>query len=99
MIDPKAFNYLDKEEKELMESVERGEWKVVPMTAKERKDFQKSAAFTLKMLKKNKPISLRLPSRDVEEIKRKANQKGLPYQTLIASILHQYVTGKIIVTL
>lgn len=42
--------------------------------------------------KKNKSISLRISSHDLEQLKEKANDEGIPYQTLINSVLHKYVT-------
>ena len=45
--------------------------------------------------KKNKAISLRMSSYDLDRIKRKAAQQGMPYQTLINVILHKYVTNQV----
>ena len=46
-------------------------------------------------LRKNKRINIRLPSHDLVEIKRLAAREGVPYQTLISSILHKYATGEL----
>ena len=46
----------------------------------------------LSEVKKNKSISLRISSHDLEKLKEKAIDEGIPYQTLINSILHKYVT-------
>ncbi len=45
---------------------------------------------------KKKVISLRLPEDNLLALKQKAMEEGLPYQTLIGSVLHKYVTGKLI---
>ena len=45
--------------------------------------------------KKSKAISLRMTSFDLERIKEKAEEEGLPYQTLITSILHKYITNQL----
>jgi len=44
-------------------------------------------------LQKDKRIKIRMSGRDLLSLKRKANRFGMPYQTLISSILHQYVSG------
>lgn len=46
--------------------------------------------------KKNKAISLRIASYDLEKIKEKAGKEGIPYQTLINSILHKYITNQLL---
>lgn len=80
---------LDKEERDILASVERGDWK--PLRKKEfevmKKRLEASARYTLT---KNKSISIRLTSVDLDRIKAKAVQEGLPYQTLIGSIIHKY---------
>lgn len=84
---------LDPEEQELLESVERGEWKSV-------KDSKKEAAFAKEaaanFLRKDARVTLRLSSGDLDRLKQKAAYKGLPYQTFIASVLHEYALGHFI---
>ncbi|HLB41890.1 MAG TPA: CopG family antitoxin [Gammaproteobacteria bacterium] len=81
---------LDKEEQELLKSVERGEWKTVK-NAKEEAAFAKEAAAN--SLRKDERVTLRLSSIDLDRLKQKAAYKGLPYQTFIASVLHEYAAG------
>lgn len=88
------LKYFDDEERELIESIERGEWKTVPNFEKEKKNWQDIAAYSIAQRKK-KALSLRLGEGDLEIIKRKAARKGLPYQTLIASVIHQYATDQL----
>ncbi len=83
---------LDNEEKELMESLETGEWVSVDNLEEEIKLHKKIATNTLK---KDKRINIRLSSIDLEAIKTNAVEMGLPYQTLVSSILHQYITGRL----
>jgi len=83
---------LDKEEKRLLASVERGEWKSANSTPKEVRRYLKYARNTLR---KNCRINIRLPQNDLEALQAKAIQEGLPYQTLISSVLHKYVSGRI----
>ena len=81
---------LDKEEQELLESVERGEWKTVK-NAENKAAFAREAAAN--SLRKDERVTLRLSSADLDRLKQKAAYKGLPYQTFIASVLHEYAAG------
>lgn len=78
---------LDQEEKEIEATFERGDFKSVKNLAFEKKRFQKIAHDTLA---KKKNVNLRLSQGVLYKIKAKAASMGLPYQTLISSILHQY---------
>lgn len=78
---------LDQEEKQLLEEIERGEWKPVKDFAKAKKEAMAAARNTLN---KSKNINIRLSERDLLKLKAKAVKEGLPYQTLAASILHKY---------
>ncbi len=80
---------LDKEEKELLEEFERGEWTPVKNQAKAKKEAMEAARNTL-----NKPrnINIRLTERDLLKLKAKAIAEGIPYQTLVSSILHRSVS-------
>jgi predicted DNA binding CopG/RHH family protein len=84
---------LDAEEKELLASLERGEWKSVPKIKEMRKNVQQAAANYLRR-KKEERISIRVFGEDLERLKARAKDEGLPYQTLVTSILHKYTTGK-----
>ena len=84
------MKYLDKEEKELVESYEKGEWK--PIKKKNQKVYIQAAK---ESMAKNKRINIRLTSRDYHDIKVKAIEEGIPYQTLISSIIHKYNKGKL----
>lgn len=77
---------LDKEEQELLDSVERGEWKPVKNLAKVKKKLMVAARNTLN---KTRNINIRLSERDVHKLKARAIKEGIPYQTLASSILHQ----------
>ncbi len=84
---------LSKEEQALLDSVENGEWETIPDVKKETKRYQ---AIAKNSLKKDERINIRLASKDLMGLQKKAMEEGLPYQTLIASVLHKYVTGKLI---
>ena len=81
---------LDPDEKKLLESFERGEWKPTKHRAAEAAELQLYARNTLQ---KNKRINIRLSERDLVGIQTKAVEEGLPYQTLISSVLHKYLRG------
>jgi predicted DNA binding CopG/RHH family protein len=81
---------LDKEEKELLESVENGEWHQISDFKKESKRYQKAARETLN---KNKRVNIRMTERDLVQLQKKAIDEGLPYQTLISSVLHKFING------
>jgi len=78
--------YLDKEEQELVEAFERGEFKSVPDLEKRKKELQRIAKNTLN---KTRNINIRLSERDLYRLKSKAIEEGIPYQTLASSILHK----------
>lgn len=84
--------YLDEEERDLVESIERGEWKSVRNLKQEIKKHQEYARNTLR---KDKRINIRISSRDLEALQAKAVEDGIPYQTLMASVLHRFVAGRL----
>ena len=81
---------LDQEEKDILDSFDKGELKSVKNKNAEIAKLRQYAANTLQ---KNKRINIRLSERDLFGIQTKAAEEGLPYQTLISSILHKYLTG------
>ncbi len=81
------------EESELLNSVEAGEWSSVSDIASMKARLIKAASETAL---KNYRINVRISKRDVEALKTKALEEGIPYQTLVTSILHKYITGRII---
>lgn len=84
---------LDKEEKELLDSYERGEWKSVKNLEEE---IGKHRGYARQTLLKNKRVNIRISSMVLEELQARAVEDGMPYQTLISSILHRFVTGRLI---
>ena len=84
---------LTKEEKDILDSVESGEWKQIPNFKREAEHFQKSAQATMR---KDKRVNIRMTERDLVRFQKKAIEEGLPYQTLISSVLHKYINGKLI---
>jgi len=91
-ISKKAFKPIDQEEKDLMESIERDEWKPVKNFDGEK---DKAIAASRNTLKKDKRINLRLTQKDYHQIQIKAIEEGIPYQTLISSLVHKYLNGSL----
>jgi len=83
---------LDAEEREILRSIDAGEWKPVKNLAAEKKRIQAIAKATLE---KTRNINIRLSQRDLLQLKAKAIEEGMPYQTLVASVLHKYTMGTI----
>ena len=81
---------LDQEERDILESFERGEW----MSVRDRKEeVSRLGGAARATLRKNRRINIRLPDRDLLGLQAKAAEEGMPYQTLIASVLHKYLSG------
>ncbi len=96
----KAFEPMDEEERLLMEAHERGDY--LPVTGKKLEYLQKlfltAAKNTRKArehVQKRQHISIKVPEDDLNLLKEEAEKQGLRYQSLINSILHQYITGRL----
>lgn len=81
---------MNKEEKDILDSYEQGQWKPVKNRKREIKRLQQYARNTLQ---KDKRINIRMSSKDLDRVRVIATQQGIPYQTLISSIIHKYVSG------
>jgi predicted DNA binding CopG/RHH family protein len=86
------MNKLDKEESEILEAFESGKVKRAKDSSGIQKRHQKYAEA---MFKKDARINIRLPSKDLRGLQKKALAEGIPYQTLVASILHKYIEGRL----
>ena len=84
---------LDQEEQDILASFEVGEWHSVPDASSEIERYRQYARATLK---KDRRVNIRLSASDLEAIQRRAAEEGLPYQTLMASILHKYAAGRLV---
>jgi len=84
---------LDQEEIEILKSVEAGEWTSVENLEEEIIKNQDIARNTLK---KDKRVNLRISAKDLDAIKAYAVEEGLPYQTLISSVLHKFISGRLV---
>lgn len=90
MTDNKQF--YDEEEREFVEAYKRGDY-VLSENQEALKAQAEEAARNY--LKKDARINIRLSTADLMMLKRRAAEEGMPYQTLVASILHKYVSGRL----
>ena len=84
---------LNKEEKQLLDSLESGEWESVPRL---RSEIRKHGQYAKNTMRKDKRVNIRISSRDLEQLQIMAIEDGIPYQTLMSSILHRFLTGKLV---
>lgn len=82
----------DATEKEILESVERGDWRSTKGAKRNRARYARYARETFR---KDRRLNIRISSKDLEAIQKRALEEGLPYQTLIASLLHKYASGRL----
>ena len=81
----------DKEELELMKSIETEEWVSVNNLEEEINKAKKAAHATLT---KSERMNIRISPNDLRRLKIKAIEEGMPYQTLVSSIIHKYLIGR-----
>lgn len=89
MNDPKLKN----DEKQLLDSLEAGEWESVPQLQSE---IRKHGEYAKNTMRKDKRVNIRISSRDLEQLQTLALEDGIPYQTLMSSVLHRFLTGKLV---
>ncbi len=82
---------LDKYEEEILASYEADEF-VSVMTPGRKEEIKQIAKNTFK---KDKRINIRISNRDLVAIQKRALEEGMPYQTLVSSILHKYISGSL----
>jgi predicted DNA binding CopG/RHH family protein len=87
----KQYLPLDEEEKELIRSIENDEWVESVETAKQKKLAREYAEATIR---KDKRMNIRISERDLKNLKKKALEEGIPYQTMVSMILHKYLAGR-----
>jgi len=82
---------LDKEEQDILDAYDAGEF-TSDLTDQRRALLAEAAEATIK---KDKRINIRISGQDLSAIQRKAIEQGIPYQTLVTSILHKYASGSL----
>jgi len=84
---------LDKEERGILEAYDKGKLKLSSPSKKEREKIRSMAAQTFR---KDRRVTIRLYDHDLKGVQKKAMEKGMPYQTLISAMIHQYVEGDLV---
>ena len=84
---------LDQEEQEVLDSFERGEWRSI---AGQGAELDRYREYARAAFKKDRRVNIRISSKDLEALQKRALQEGIPYQTLMASILHKYAAGRLV---
>ena len=87
------MNNLSEYEKQLVESFENNEWEATPNL---REDKKRYGLYAKNTMLKNKRINIRISERDLTKLKSRSFEEGMPYQTLISSILHKYISGRLV---
>lgn len=82
---------LSPEEKKILESYENDEW----VSISNPSNISKYKIAAKNTFKKNKRVNIRISELDLELLQERALIEGLPYQTLMSSVLHKYVTGRL----
>jgi predicted DNA binding CopG/RHH family protein len=91
----KKAAYLDKDERQIAESLEKDEW-ISDLDKKGKKKYEEYARYSLN---KQKRINIRMSERDLNKIRAKAIEEGIPYQSLISMLIHKYNEGKLSVSM
>ena len=84
---------LSNDEKDILDTYEAAEWQSVENSKSEIKKYQEYASATFK---KDKRVNIRISTKNLEALQQKALEEGIPYQTLISSILHKYINGRLV---
>ncbi len=82
----------DKDELQILQDFEHGEFESIRNFRQEKNKLEEAAKSTLQ---KDRRINIRISSRDLEKIQKRAAREGIPYQTYISSTLHKVVTGQL----
>ena len=82
---------LQQDELELLASYEAEEWKSAKKIKEQKEQYRTYARATLR---KDKRVNIRISEKDLLALQKRAVRQGIPYQTLISSVLHKYVNGE-----
>lgn len=84
---------LDRYEKQILSAYESGKLKSVVTSDASLRRYREYARATLT---KNRRVNIRISTQDVSDIQARAAEEGMPYQTLMASVLHKFATGRLV---
>ena len=84
---------LDREEKEILDAIESDKWELVKP---KRTELEHYADIARNTFRKDQRMNIRISKADLNRIKARAAEEGIPYQTLVASIIHKYASGDLL---
>ena len=82
---------LEPDEQKILDSFEAGEWSSAP---DREAVLSRHRAYAQATFRKDRRLNIRISRKDLEALQKRALEEGMPYQTLAASILHKYVSGR-----
>ena len=83
----------DVDEADLLASFDAGQWQPIESQTRDMLRYRQMAA---NALAKNRRVNIRISAMDLEGMQARAAEEGMPYQTLIASVLHKYASGRLV---
>jgi predicted DNA binding CopG/RHH family protein len=84
---------LENDEQEILNSYDQGEWQSVKTV---REDLRQYHAYAAATLEQSGQVSIALSDEDLQSIQRQARETGVPYQKLIADVVHEFVNGRLV---
>ena len=84
---------IEKHKEEILEDFEKGDFISVPNSSEE---IERAKVAAHNFMKRDNRINIRVSGADLNMIRRIAVQEGLPYQTLLASVIHKFAAGRLI---
>jgi len=89
----KGFKPVDEEEKEIMDSIEKDEWVPAEKREGEIEKLERTARATFA---RSERMNVRISPRDLRNLKIRAMEEGVPYETLVASVIHKFLSGRLV---
>ena len=89
--DSRMYQPIDEEERDLLKSTENDEWITARDIDKQKRQAREYAEATIR---KDKRMNIRISERDLRNLKKRALEEGIPYQTMVSMILHKYLSGR-----
>ena len=74
------------------QSIEDSAGQFIPLSDTEKNEVEN----IINAANKTKNINIRISAYDIEKVKQLSTEEGIPYQTLISSVIHKYITGKLV---
>lgn len=84
---------LDHEEREILDAYREDRLERIALSREEIEGYREAARASAR---KDQRVNIRMSSNDLEDLKVRALQEGVPYQTLMASVLHKFVSGRLV---